>query len=189
MTDVEAYAVAVGPGSFTGVRVGLTTVKAWAEVYGRKIAPVSRLEALASQREDRKPLVAAFLDGSRGQIFGAVYDGKDGELQLVGDESVMDPEAFLAFAEGSAGGRELHWISSDPEKMEATAAWQSSKVVHEPIQRISPCFAEAIGRIGYRKVLNHETVDSLMLDANYVRKPDAEIRWKGLGTAGAMKST
>src|ERR1700687_3048948 len=49
MPDVGLYAIAAGPGSFTGVRVGLTTVKAWSEVYARPIAAVSRLEALAIQ--------------------------------------------------------------------------------------------------------------------------------------------
>src|SRR2546429_6257472 len=47
MEDVDAYAAAAGPGSFTGVRVGLATVKAWSEVYGKRIVAVSRLEALA----------------------------------------------------------------------------------------------------------------------------------------------
>ena len=49
MADVGGYAAAAGPGSFTGVRVGLTTVKAWAEVYGKPVAAVSRLEAIARQ--------------------------------------------------------------------------------------------------------------------------------------------
>src|ERR1700740_3445388 len=48
LPDVDAYAVAGGPGSFTGVRIGLTTAKAWAEVYGRKIAAISRLETLGT---------------------------------------------------------------------------------------------------------------------------------------------
>src|SRR5689334_21120508 len=71
LSQVDAYAVAAGPGSFTGVRVGLTTVKAWAEVYGRGIAAVSRLDALATQALGEEPRVAAFLDARRGQVFGA----------------------------------------------------------------------------------------------------------------------
>src|ERR1700745_1447675 len=47
LSEMDAYAVTAGPGSFTGVRVGLTTVKAWAEVYGKPVAAVSRLAALA----------------------------------------------------------------------------------------------------------------------------------------------
>ncbi len=72
MEDVEAYAVAAGPGSFTGVRVGLTAVKAWAEVYGKGIAAVSRLESLAAEASGAKAFVAAFVNAQRGQVFGAV---------------------------------------------------------------------------------------------------------------------
>src|SRR4051794_25546417 len=47
--QIELFAVVAGPGSFTGLRVGLTVVKGWAEVFGRRIAPVSGLEAVAAQ--------------------------------------------------------------------------------------------------------------------------------------------
>src|SRR5450432_377078 len=53
ISDVNVFAAACGPGSFTGVRVGLTAVKAWAEVHNRGIAAVSRLAALASQSNGR----------------------------------------------------------------------------------------------------------------------------------------
>ena len=73
MVDVDAYVVAAGPGSFTGVRVALTTIKAWSEVYGKKIMAVSRLEALAAEAAWGTAFVAAFANAQRGQIFGAVY--------------------------------------------------------------------------------------------------------------------
>jgi tRNA threonylcarbamoyladenosine biosynthesis protein TsaB len=183
MADVEAYAVAVGPGSFTGVRVGLTTVKAWGEFYGREIAPVSRLEAVASRRKSGETFVVAFLDGSRSQVFGALYEDTEDGLQLIGEERVMDPESFLDYVRQNAKGRTLHWLSSDPEKIEETALWRASKDIGEPIQRVSPYLAETIGVIGYERVLKQQTVNSLSLDANYVRRPDAEVFWKGAGTA------
>lgn len=183
MADVEAYAVAVGPGSFTGLRVGLTTVKAWGEVYGRQIAPVSRLEAVASQSTETEKFLAAFLDASRGQIFGALYEYANNGAQLVGQEAVMDPESFLKFVEQSSGGKKVRWLSSDPEKMEETARWRASKDTRALIQRVSPYLAETIGIIGYNKVLKQQTVNSLNLDANYVRRPDAEVFWKGAGAA------
>jgi len=65
MDGVDGYAVAAGPGSFTGVRVGLTTVKAWGEVYGKRIAAVSRLEAIAMQGALGRSYVAAFVDAQR----------------------------------------------------------------------------------------------------------------------------
>jgi tRNA threonylcarbamoyladenosine biosynthesis protein TsaB len=187
MADVDAYAVGVGPGSFTGVRVGLTTVKAWGEVYGRPIAPVSRLEAVACQSEAGRPFVAAFIDGSRGQVFGAFYALRDAKLQLVGEERVMDPEGLLDLAEQTAGDRKVHWVSGDPEKMQETGLWQSLKQERKPIQRISPYLAGTIGMIGYQKVRNRQTVDGLRLDANYVRRPDAEVFWNGGVLAAGKK--
>src|SRR5260370_24436048 len=69
LPDIELYAVAAGPGSFTGARVGLTTVKAWSEVYGRPIASVSRLEAVAAESICSSPYVAPFIDAPRNQSF------------------------------------------------------------------------------------------------------------------------
>src|SRR6516164_3721654 len=71
LAALDGYAVCSGPGSFTGLRVGLTTVKAWAEVCNRPIASVSRLEALAAvqsaEQPGAAPLVAAYLDAQRDQ--------------------------------------------------------------------------------------------------------------------------
>ena len=72
--DIDVYVAAAGPGSFTGVRVGLATVKAWAEVTGNPIVGVSRLEALATQAEPADgEFVAAFTNAQRKQLFGALY--------------------------------------------------------------------------------------------------------------------
>jgi tRNA threonylcarbamoyladenosine biosynthesis protein TsaB len=68
MPDVNLYAVASGPGSFTGVRIGLTTVKAWAEVYGKPIAASSRLEVVARQFAGEAPYVASFINAQRGWL-------------------------------------------------------------------------------------------------------------------------
>jgi tRNA threonylcarbamoyladenosine biosynthesis protein TsaB len=178
MNDVDLYAVAVGPGSFTGVRVGLTTAKAWAEVYGRPAVPVSRLEAVASQHTETAPLIGAFLDASRGQIFGALYSDGGGELLLIEEERVADPEEFLEFADKVADGRRVSWISSDPERMEESERWRGE--AHGPVKRVGRHLAEAIGLIGYKKALKGQAVDGLGLDANYVRRPDAEVLWKGI---------
>ena len=77
LSNLDGYAVCSGPGSFTGLRVGLTTVKAWAEIYCLPIAAVSRLEALAAvgdaPQNPLPPFRAAFSDARRGQVFAALY--------------------------------------------------------------------------------------------------------------------
>ena len=74
----DLFAVGSGPGSFTGVRTGLTAAKAWSEIYGKPIASVSCLAALAfkldrSRLRSSEALIAAVSDARRGQIFGCVY--------------------------------------------------------------------------------------------------------------------
>ena len=79
-----ALAVSTGPGSFTGVRVGFATVKAWAEVYGTRVVGVSRLESMA-RVGDRSGLVAASYDAQRGQIFGGLYRWVEGAMKAGGE--------------------------------------------------------------------------------------------------------
>src|SRR5690242_15845126 len=95
LADLQVCAVATGPGSFTGVRIGLTTAKAWSEVYGFPIAAVSRLDALSTYSSGKAPVVAAFTDAHRKQVFGAVYRRGDDSLRRVGDEVVTSPDAFI----------------------------------------------------------------------------------------------
>jgi tRNA threonylcarbamoyladenosine biosynthesis protein TsaB len=184
MEQVEVYAVATGPGSFTGVRVGLTTVKAWGEVYVRQIAAVSRLEAVAVQAQVQATggVVAAFTDAQRGQIFGGLYRSKDGKLVLVEEELVIAPGGFVEWVARQSGKERVSWGSTDPERITGMEGWVEREKTGEKIQRVSPILAPMIGKIGFRRALENRLIDALRLDANYVRRSDAEIFWKGGGT-------
>jgi len=179
LRDIDLYAVAAGPGSFTGVRVGLTTVKAWSEVYGRPIAAVSRLEAIASESNAASPYVAAFIDARRNQIFAALYRRRAAALlERVDDEMVIPPDKFLEWCAAKAASEKIDWVSTDPNCLTQTQQWSSRLALNETVQEISPLLASRIGQIGYRLALQNQHTDSLSLDANYVRRSDAEILWK-----------
>jgi tRNA threonylcarbamoyladenosine biosynthesis protein TsaB len=180
--QVDVYAVATGPGSFTGVRVGLTTVKAWSEVYLRPIAAVSRLEAVADQTEPTAGLVAAFTDAHREQIFGALYRRKEQKLGLVDEEMVIDPEKFVEWVAEKAGEQHVTWYSTDPDRMTQHEQWVVRDRKGEKMQRVSPILAPAIGKIGFTTAKEGRLIDAVRLDANYVRRSDAEILWKGAAT-------
>ena len=179
LPDVDAYAVATGPGSFTGVRVGLTTVKAWSEVYARPIVGVSRLEAMATEASGDSPYVAAFTDAHRTQVFGAMYRRDAGQLQRIDEESVIAPEKFLASVVEIAGDSRVDWISTDPNCITQTQAWSLRQAAGETVQAASLTLAPAIGQLGFHRVIEKRLTDALTLDANYVRRSDAEIFWKG----------
>jgi tRNA threonylcarbamoyladenosine biosynthesis protein TsaB len=179
MHEVDAYAVAAGPGSFTGVRVGLTTVKAWAEVYGKPVAAVSRLEAIAMQAAEPAKFVAAFADAQRRQVFGGVYQREGVGLVGVGEEMVIAPGKFVEAVAELGYGERIAWVSPDPSFVLVDAPWKDRERRGESIEQASPTLAGIIGRIGVRRLQAGEATDALGLDANYVRRSDAEIFWKG----------
>jgi len=184
LREVEVFAAAAGPGSFTGVRVGLTTVKAWAEVYSRGIAAVSRLEALARESSGKAAYLAPFFDARRNQVFGALFRRRGADLERIEEEMVITPDKFLDWCVARSGGERIDWISTDPKCLAEAAQWPSRLAASETIEVISPVLAPRIGKIGYQLAREGRLIDALALDANYVRRSDAEILWKG-GSAHA----
>jgi tRNA threonylcarbamoyladenosine biosynthesis protein TsaB len=177
LQQVELFAVAAGPGSFTGLRVGLTAVKGWAEVYGRPIAAVSGLEAVAAQAHATSPMLVPVLDARRGQIYGGVYERRGGDLQRRGDEVVMTPGEFLAFARKQAGDSAAAFVTPTPEVV--CDALAQSDFRGSAIEQVSTVLAPIIGQLGFARAQRGELVDALTLEANYVRRSDAELLWKG----------
>jgi tRNA threonylcarbamoyladenosine biosynthesis protein TsaB len=184
VADFDIYAVTAGPGSFTGLRVGLTTVKAWAEVHGKPIAAVSGLRAVAVQASDATEYVAAVLDGRRAQIFGGLYRKAGPVLEAIGDEVVMRTDEFmtevysrLPRVEASRNSiATLSFASPEPELFRA--ALTSSILSDARVQTVSKDLAPWIGQLAFDMAQRGELVDALTLDANYVRRSDAESYWK-----------
>lgn len=181
MAEVDLFGVAAGPGSFTALRVGLTTVKAWAEVYGRPIVPVSRLELIASQAAGGTDHAGAWADAQRGQVFGAVYRRDGSRLHRVGEEVVIEPGRFVELAANLTNGQRMAWASPDADCVFATPEWQSRQSLNENFAPVAKFLAIEVARRAAADMAAGRCVDALALDANYVRRSDAEIFWKGYG--------
>jgi tRNA threonylcarbamoyladenosine biosynthesis protein TsaB len=174
LRDVDLFAVAAGPGSFTGVRIGLTTVKAWSEVFGKPVAAMSRLRVLAAEYRGAARCVASFIDAQRGQIFGGLYrSGADG-LVLMGEERVMPTDEFVGWVAGKTGEDRVAWVSTEPAVMEAREEWQGRRARGEEIVEVGTVLAPLIGKLGIEQALRGEVVDALSLDAKYVRRSYVE---------------
>ena len=185
LREVDVFAVASGPGSFTGVRIGLTTVKAWSEAFGKKVASASRLEAMAAQSPDDGEYVAAFADAHRDQVFGGLYWREGTGLRLVEQEMVAAPAEFLHWVDAHSANRPVGWISPDPDKVRALEEWQRRAKDGLRIELSSSVLAPMIGKIGLRRAREGRLVDALALDAEYIRRPDAETLWKGVTGRGS----
>ena len=161
--QIDCFAAASGPGSFTGVRVGLTAVKGLAEATGKRVVAVSNLRAMAFF--GTSPLRATVLDARRGEVYGALYDD---HLDAVVPETVMKFPAWLETL--PAAGYEF--ISND------FSPFQSHAAPGIPVVTAPRAKAHAIGRIAWMDALAGRAQDPAQIDANYVRRSDAELFWK-----------
>jgi len=180
LADLDAYAVCSGPGSFTGLRVGLTTVKAWAEVFHKPIVAVSRLEALAYHAAPASQFVATYLDARRNQVFATLSDPRG---VLLVPETVTSLANFLAKVADICGSTPVAWRTPDPQLLAQESAWTSRRSEGDKLSSIEPPFAAELGWLAYQKLLSGNTTDAISLDANYVRRSDAELFWKDHASA------
>jgi tRNA threonylcarbamoyladenosine biosynthesis protein TsaB len=167
LQDVECFAGASGPGTFTGVRVDLAAVKGLAEALGKPAVGVSNLRALSTF--GRLTNRAVVLDARRGEVFGAVYDAA---AQLIAPEAVMKLPAWLE----TLHLPQYEFISHDwPALASAFAGTRFDGMTRVEAPRhlasaIAYC-AELDGQRG-------KWTDAALVDANYVRHADAELSWK-----------
>ncbi len=97
IADIDAFAVAAGPGSFTGIRIGLSTVKALAFASGKPVVPVSSLRALALKLAlAGAPLVCPVLDAKKSEVYAALFEIAAGRLIELIPQGAYDPDDFFS---------------------------------------------------------------------------------------------
>ena len=165
LDSLDGFAAASGPGSFTGIRVGLSAAKALAEAHGRPLVGVSNLRALCGTvgSDDERPR-AAVLDARRGEVFAGIYDPNDKALlpEAAGPWERLAPQ-LRAF-------RPL-LVANEPHILEvggpaaAGASWP---------HLIGPAtLAGAVARIAVREIAAGRGSLPESVDANYIRRPSA----------------
>jgi len=166
LQDIECFAAASGPGSFTGVRVGLACVKGLAEASGKPVVAVSNLQALATFGTG--PVRATVLDARRGEIYGGVYGA---QWNLVQPEIVIP---FPRWLETLPAGP-VEFISSCFEPFLPDLA--GSRFADAARVEAPKALAGAIARIAHARYRQGLAIDPAEADANYVRRSDAELLW------------
>jgi tRNA threonylcarbamoyladenosine biosynthesis protein TsaB len=162
--DLGAFAVVSGPGSFTGLRVGLAAIKALAEVLRKPIVAISLLEAVACGGAARGRVLVA-LDAGRGDVYAGDYElGPEGRTHVrVHSERLLSWEEFVMAVKGKAV------VTPDAVLAEKIGA------VGIQIELIEYPGGGVIARLGWERLQHGETVGAAELEANYIRRSDAEI--------------
>jgi tRNA threonylcarbamoyladenosine biosynthesis protein TsaB len=168
LDDVDLLAVAAGPGSFTGLRVGIAAMQGIAFAKELKIVPVSALDALARDAADGRRAVAAWMDAQRGQVYAALY--APGGHILIEPTSVSPEETLAAWAQRGAPDA-IYFTGDGAIRYAETIArrWPGTSTTSRDVSPL----AGIIGQIAHdhpeRAVAPHAVVPV------YIRRPDAEL--------------
>jgi tRNA threonylcarbamoyladenosine biosynthesis protein TsaB len=154
--DIGAFAVVTGPGSFTGLRIGLAAVKALAEVLAKPIAAISMLQAIAVSGGLQGNVIAV-LDAGRGEIYVGDYH-VNGSEALLQNERLLTREDLAQAVPGSIVVTPDHGLA----ELARAAGLQVSEI---EVPR-----SDVVARLGWQKIQAGETVSPEDLDANYVRR-------------------
>ena len=157
-TQIDAFVVVSGPGSFTGLRVGLAAIKALAEILQKPIVPVSFLEVVA-RAAGIDGRIIALLDAGRGQLYSGEYEISGARAQLI-QEHLIAREALPDLSRAVA--------ISTPDATLAGFSREAGLRTFE-LKAIPP---EMIAVLGWSKLCDGEIASPEQLDANYVRRSD-----------------
>ncbi len=166
-SDIELFVVASGPGSFTGLRVGLSTVKALAEVLRVPVVAISVLECLTFTG-GIDGLALAALDAQRNELFVGEYELQTGKCPRTVREALVPTADFAQWLRTTNNPKVLTYTSDRGVADRVREAGADAVFLQRPT-------AVEFARLGILKYMAGEQSDIEQLDANYIRRSDAEI--------------
>jgi tRNA threonylcarbamoyladenosine biosynthesis protein TsaB len=173
---IDVFAVAAGPGSFTGLRIGIATMQGLAFVCRRRMVAVSALEALALGAARDLPagaIVGAWIDAHRREVFSALY--------RVGGAAPFHPDRLDALESAAVGDPAAtldRWCAAGTFPVVVTgsgAVLYASVIADRARVEPAPPLAPVIGRLAVARAMADDTIDPAAVQPLYVRRPDAEI--------------
>jgi tRNA threonylcarbamoyladenosine biosynthesis protein TsaB len=181
--DLNGIAVSSGPGSFTGLRIGMSTAKTLAQVWGLPVMGISTLDALAHPLAGLKNLICPILNARKNEVYTSVYDGTGGSLNRIYGPAAISPE--LLAAKLGEYGREVTFLGDGVPVYEG---------VLKSIMGLQACFAPAaasfprgagVAELGIAEMLRGGGMEPLQLVPVYIRLSEAEVKWLEKQKSGA----
>ena len=167
LDDLEYITVVIGPGSFTGIRIGVASCKAMAEVKNLKVVPIISLDSLATNEIGKSKVICSMIDARNNQVYCGVYDEKINKLEeYIADdiENVLEVLKRYDYISFVGDGAVLH-----RERISEKLAEKNINFSENNKQN-----AESLGIIAYKKINENEFVDADSIVPVYLRKSQAE---------------
>lgn len=171
LKSIDYYAITAGPGSFTGLRVGISTLKGLAFVTGKKVVPVSTLEVIAYGFPFCKYQICPLLDARKKEVFTALFKWEDNKILRIKEDSVMSIDALVDWIKGktlfTGSGAELYRDRLIEKLGEKAIFSHSLYFIPRPA---------AVAFIGLQRIKDGTLVHAKDLQPLYLRKSEAEIK-------------
>ncbi|MFZ5633816.1 MAG: tRNA (adenosine(37)-N6)-threonylcarbamoyltransferase complex dimerization subunit type 1 TsaB [Bacillota bacterium] len=175
--DIDGVAVSSGPGSFTGLRIGMSTAKTLAQVWQVPVVGVSTLDALAHPLVGLANLVCPVLNARKNEVYTAVYDGADGTMKNLTGSKALKPGDLAALLAGWPDRAVTFLGDGVLEYRERLVELLGERAFFVP-GAINLPRGSSVADLGWIKLEKCEGVDPLSLLPDYVRQSEAEVKWQ-----------
>ena len=181
LRDIELFAVANGPGSFTGIRSGVAATQGWATALGTPVQAISILEVMAGECPLESGLFAPIMDARRGEFYTRFFRrGADGEqrfLEAVGEGKVAKPEELKYMVEQrSRTGQRVTCVVREQDQ--AAEALRLRFADSMRWSKVSAFLVGGVARLALEAHQRGKVQSPADLDACYIRRSDAELNWR-----------
>lgn len=175
LSEVDAIAVDIGPGLFTGMRVGIATAEAMAWALDVPIVPVCSLDVVAQAATGGDELVAACLDARRGEVYWAIYRRGDNDHypQRLTEPVVTPPDDLVALLRER--DQHVRCVGTGAHRYEEELV-EVPRVAVGPLEHAYPQ-ARTLVSLAAHKAVREQWVGARDVEPMYLRAPDAEINW------------
>jgi len=170
--EMDAFGIVVGPGSFTGIRIGLATVKGLAQALNKPVVAVNALEGLAYNLPYTKGLIYPVLDAQRNEGYTAGFTFENGKMQTIMEAAVLPIDEMIAQLKASQA--EAIYLLGDG----ADRFYEAMAAEGLPIKRVKAHLAmnraSSSGQLAMERLLAGKTTDFYQVEPLYLRKSYAE---------------
>ena len=171
LNDIDLFAAAIGPGSFTGLRIGISALKGFAFACGKNCVGVSSLLSLAYNHTDKKEILCAVSDARRDDAYCAFFAAKDGKIIRLTEDLAVNisgmGELFADFAD-----QEILLIGDGAQAVKAKYSEQKNIKVYNGPYGLQQAYGTALA--AYFDALDGKAIDAKELMPVYIRLPQAQ---------------
>ncbi len=173
INEIDLFAMGIGPGSFTGIRVGISTVKGLAWALDRDVAGVSTLKSLALNLRYSGSLVCPVLDARKGELYASLFSFEGDKIETLLHESALPPDELFKFINVEAGGRHTVFLGNGLKvcSEDVKSRVKEASLAPEPLWHIR---ASNIALLAYEEYGQRTAPASI--SPVYLRKSEAEIK-------------